>query len=341
MTPEKRLTEMVSCAGCAAKLAPGDLARILSTLPTQNSENVIVGFDKADDAGVFRISDELAIVQTVDFFPPVADDPEIYGQIAAINALNDVYAMGGTPLTALSVVAYPQKGDWDILGKILAGGQKAMSADNVIVIGGHSIDDAEMKFGYAVTGIIHPDKVITNAGSKPGDVLILTKPIGTGAINTGVKFGKAQESTVAAAVKAMTTSGARASKVMQAVGANACTDVTGFGLLGHAYEMAKASGVTLKINSLKVPLLPDVIELIEQKMLTRGDKNNRVYVGETVTIDSEVSGAMQSALYDPQTAGGLLISLPEENARAFLQQIPEAVVIGRVDAKADHFIEVS
>lgn len=341
MTSEKRLTEMVSCAGCAAKLAPGDLARVLSTLPPQNKENVIVGFDKADDAGVFRISDELAIVQTIDFFPPVADDPETYGRVAAINALNDVYAMGGTPLTALSVVAYPQKGNWDILGQILAGGQKAMTADNVVVIGGHSIDDAEMKFGYAVTGIIHPDKVITNAGSKPGDVLILTKPIGTGAINTGVKFGKARGSAVAAAVKAMTTSGLRASKVMQRVGANACTDVTGFGLLGHAYEMAKASEATFEIDSSAVPLLPDVLELISLGMLTRGDKNNRAYVGTTVIIDEGVSPEMQSALFDPQTAGGLLISLPEAQAAAFLDELGDATVIGRVKERGAHLIGVS
>ena len=174
-----------------AKLAPSDLAQVLSKLPRQNSENVIVGFDKSDDAGIFRLSDELALVQTVEFFTPVADDPFIYGQIAAINALNDVYAMGGTPLSALSIVCYPQTGEWDVLGEILAGGQAAMNAENVVVIGGHSVDDQEMKFGYAVTGTIHPDKVITNAGAKPGDVLILTKRIGTGAINTAVKHGKA------------------------------------------------------------------------------------------------------------------------------------------------------
>ncbi|MGH7783260.1 MAG: selenide, water dikinase SelD [Candidatus Binatia bacterium] len=340
MTTTKRLTEMASCAGCAAKLAPGDLARVLSMLPGQNNENVIVGFDNADDAGVFRISDDLALVQTVDFFPPVADDPEIYGRIAAINALNDVYAMGGTPLSALSMVCYPQKGDWGILGEILAGGQKAMSEANVVVIGGHSIDDAEMKFGYAVTGVIHPDKVITNAGSLPGDVLILTKPIGTGAINTAVKFGKASESSAAAAIKAMTTSAARASKAMRETGANACTDVTGFGLLGHAYEMAKASKVSFEIDSGAVPLLPEVLELISLGMLTRGDKNNRVYVGETVRINKDVTGEMQSALFDPQTAGGLLISLDDESATQFLRKVSDAAVIGRVREAGDHLISV-
>ncbi|CAN5505852.1 selenide, water dikinase SelD [soil metagenome] len=323
-----------------AKLAPSDLAQVLSKLPLQNSENVIVGFDNSDDAGVFRLSDDLALVQTLDFFTPVADDPEVYGRIAAINSMNDVYAMGGTPISALSIVCYPQKGDWDILGEILAGGQKAMNAENVIVIGGHSVDDKEMNFGYAVTGVIHPDRVFTNAGAKPGDVLILTKPIGTGAINTAVKRGVASRDTEAAAIKAMTTSAACASKVMQTVGANACTDVTGFGLMGHAFEMAKASHVTLTIDSKRVPLLPDVLELISQGMLTRGDRNNRVYVGETVRMDGGVSGEMQSALFDPQTAGGLMISLPESNAVKFLAEITDAVVIGRVSASSDLYIEV-
>ncbi len=185
-------------------------------------------------------------MQTVDFFTPIADDPEIYGQIAAINSLNDVYAMGGTPISALSIVCYPQKGDWDVLGKILLGGQRAMNVENVVVIGGHSVDDQEMKFGYAVTGIIHPEKVVKNSGAKVGDVLILTKPIGTGVISTGIKFEKAAEKTIAAAMKAMTTSAAHASKVMQEVGANGCTDITGFGLLGHAFEMAKGSKVTFQ-----------------------------------------------------------------------------------------------
>lgn len=324
-----------------AKLAPSDLAQVLSNLPPQSSENVIVGFDHADDAGVFRLSDDMALVQTLDFFTPVADDPEIYGQVAAINSLNDVYAMGGMPLVAMSIVCYPQKGDWDVLGQILKGGQNAMNAASVVVIGGHSVDDKEMKFGYSVTGIIHPDKVVTNAGAKPGDVLLLTKPIGTGAINTAVKKGMASRETEAAAIKAMTTSAASASRIMQKIGANACTDVTGFGLMGHAFEMAKASGVTLNIDSKAVPLLPDVLELISQGMLTRGDKNNRVYVGETVRMNSSVSPQMQSALFDPQTAGGLLISIPEGKAAAFLNEIESSMVVGMVTEKGDFLIEVN
>lgn len=324
-----------------AKLAPGDLAQVLGKLPKQGfSENVIVGFDTADDAGVFRLSDDLALVQTVDFFTPVADDPEIYGRVAANNALNDVYAMGGTPISALSVLCYPQKGDWDVLEKILLGGQLAMNEAGVVVIGGHSVDDAEIKFGYAVTGTVHPDKVIKNSGAQAGDLLILTKPIGTGAINTALKFDKARSSTVEAAINAMTTSAASASKAMVAAGAHGCTDVTGFGLLGHAYELARASGVTLEIESGAVPLLPDVLELIAQKMLTRGDRNNRVYVGDTVRISDSVTGEMQSALYDPQTAGGLLISLAPDAVSGFMTAVPDAVVIGRVEEKGGFLIEV-
>lgn len=324
-----------------AKLAPSDLAQVLGKLPKQHNENVIVGFETADDAAVYRLSDEMALVQTVDFFTPVADDPETYGRVAAINSLNDVYAMGGTPISALSIVCFPQKGDWDILGAILAGGQAAMNEAGVVVVGGHSVDDKEMKFGYAVTGVIDPKKVVTNAGAQVGDVLILTKPIGTGAINTAVKRGKVKPETEAAAIKAMTTSAAAASKVMQKVGANACTDVTGFGLLGHGYEMAKGSKVTLNIDSKRVPLLPDVLELIADGMLTRGDKNNRVYVGETVRIADSVSGVMQSALFDPQTAGGLLISLPREAAEAFLAEMPDSHLIGMVSEFGGRLIEVS
>ncbi len=324
-----------------AKLAPSDLAQVLSKLPKQVNENVIVGFETADDAGVFRLSDDIALVQTLDFFTPVADDPEMYGRIAAVNSLNDVYAMGGTPLSALSMVCYPQKGDWDVLEKILRGGQAAMTEAGVPIIGGHSVDDKEMKFGYAVTGIVHPDKVVRNSGAKSGDAIVLTKAIGTGAINTAIKRGVASPETEAAAVRTMTISAAAASKVMQRLGANGCTDVTGFGLLGHAFEMAKGSGVTINIDSRRVPLLPDVLELISQGMLTRGDRNNRTYVGETVKIASSVSGEMQSALFDPQTAGGLLISMTPENAEKFVAEVQGSVIIGNVTTGGKYCIEVS
>ncbi len=324
-----------------AKLAPSDLAQVLSKLPKQNNENVIVGFETSDDAGVFRLNEKTALVQTVDFFTPVADDPEIYGRIAAVNSLNDIYAMGGKPLTALSIVCFPQKGDWEILEKILLGGQKAMNEEDVVILGGHSVDDQEMKFGYSVTGIVEPKRVIRNSEAKEGDVLVLTKPIGTGVISTGIKYEKASGEAQDAALKTMTTSAREASKVMCEIGVNACTDITGFGLLGHAFEMAKGSKVTFKIESEKVPLLPEVLNLIEQKMLTRGDRNNREYVGETIEFDKRVSQEMQSALYDPQTAGGLLISLEESKAESLINKLKSAVIIGRVEKLERKLITVS
>jgi selenide,water dikinase len=324
-----------------AKLAPGDLAQVLGKLPKQDSTNVIVGFDTADDAGVFRLSDEVALVQTVDFFTPISDDPKIFGRVAAINALNDVYAMGGTPLTALSIVCYPQNGDWDVLGEILAGGQDALNSEGVVVLGGHSVDDQEIKFGYSITGIIHPNHVKTNSNAQVGDLLVLTKPLGTGVISTGIKFQKARLEAIEAQVIAMTTSAKTASELMVKHEANACTDITGFGLLGHAFEMAKGSRKTLKIDSHQIQLLPDVIELIKQKMLTRGDRNNRNYVGDTLRFASSVTSEMQSALFDPQTAGGLLISVPKEGATEILTALPEARIIGRVEEFDGHLLDVS
>lgn len=324
-----------------AKLAPSDLAQVLSKMPPQDfSADVLVGFETSDDAGVFRLNDRIALVQTVDFFTPIADEPEVYGRIAAVNSMNDVYAMGGTPISALSIVCYPQKGDWDVLGEIILGGQKALNEENVVVLGGHSVDDQEIKFGYAVTGIIRPDKVVKNSGAKAGDVLVLTKPIGTGVISTGIKFGKANSETVSAALKTMTTSARQASKTMQDLGANGCTDITGFGLLGHSFELAKASSVTLKIESEKIPFLPDVMELIEQKMLTRGDKNNRVYVGDAVKFKDYISKEMRSALFDPQTAGGLLISLEAKKAEILVEKVEGAKIIGRVENYNEFLIEV-
>ena len=324
-----------------AKLSPRDLAQVLGRLPAQPvNEDVLVGYELASDAGVFRLRDDVALVQTVDFFTPIADDPQIYGRIAAINSLNDVYAMGGKPLTALSIVCYPQKEDLNVLSEILHGGQSAMNEDGVIILGGHSIDDAEIKIGYAVTGIVDPGLVITNAQAQPGDALILTKPIGTGAISTAIKRGIASPSTIEAAMKSMTTSAAAAAKEMQEARAHACTDITGFGLLGHAYEMARASKVCLVIEAVRVPLLPDVLDLISQGLLTRGDKNNRLYVGDTIEIKEHISQEMQSALFDPQTAGGLLISIARSKAEDLVSRIDGAVIIGEVEASSKFLLQV-
>ncbi len=323
-----------------AKLAPRDLAQVLSRLPQQPENiDVLVGYDTSDDAGVFRLRDDVALVQTVDFFTPISDDPEIYGAIAAVNSLNDVYAMGGTPLTALAIACFPRKEDMELLGAVLRGGQQAMNDDGVVVLGGHTVDDAEMKFGYAVTGVIHPQRVVTNANAKAGDVLILTKPIGTGAISTGIKRGVVSAEVAEITMRSMMKTAREASQLMQTLGAHACTDITGFGLLGHAYEVAKASRVTLHIEAAKVPLLPGTLELITQGMLTRGDINNREYVGETVRFETHISREMQSALFDPQTAGGLLISLSKEQARSFTSEI-ESSIIGEALPLEDKLLRV-
>ena len=324
-----------------AKLSPSDLAQVLSHLPPQPvNENVLVGYELADDAGVFRLRDNVALVQTVDFFTPITDDPYVYGQIAAINSLNDIYAMGARPITALSIVCYPQKEDMAILGEILRGGQVTMNEANVTILGGHSIDDVEIKIGYSVTGVIDPAKVITNSRAKEGDALILTKPIGTGAISTGIKRGIASKRATEASMKVMTTSAVFASQEMQKAGANACTDITGFGLLGHAFEMARASDVSFIIDSRRVPLLPDVLDLIAQGMITRGDKNNRKYVGDTVRIEGHISRELQSALFDPQTAGGLLISIDGSKAEDLIKRIDGAVIIGSVHTRSNYLIQI-
>lgn len=322
------------------KYAPRDLAQVLSRLPEQPpNENVLVGYDHADDAGVFRLSNGVALVQTIDFFSPITDNPYIYGQIAAVNALNDVYAMGGKPVTALTIMCYPQKEDVETLKEILSGGQQMMIQEGVAVIGGHTIDDPEIKIGYAVTGVVNPAEVITNAGAQIGDRLLLTKPLGTGAISTAIKREKASQTAIDAVIACMTRTGRAASEAMQRAKANACTDITGFGLLGHAFEMAQASDVCLVIDSQSLPLLPDVLDLIRQGMLTRGDKNNRVYVGDTIEISRSVSGEMQSALYDPQTAGGLLISITPEKADDLARKIG-ANIIGTVEANDGYLLKV-
>ena len=305
-------------------------------LPKQPFDpNLIVGFDTADDAGVYRLRDDLALVQTVDFFTPIVDDPFDYGRIAALNSINDVWAMGGTPVTALAITCFPKKGiDFSILGEIMRGGLEVLTQNGVALVGGHSVDNEQIMFGYAVTGTIDPQKVAANSGARAGDVIILTKPIGTGVISTGIKFGKASPEVAAASVATMLLAGREAAAAMRDFGVRGATDVTGFALLGHAWELARASKVTIEIDSSRVPLLPGALELAGQGMLTSGDKTNREYVGDDVEISGEVGKELRSLLYDPQTAGGLLISIAADRAEALLARLgetyPQASVIGRV-----------
>lgn len=299
---------------------------MLPGVPRLADPNVLVGFDTADDAGVYRLNPECALVQTVDFFTPIVDDPRTYGQIAAANALSDIYAMGGKPLSALSIVCFPKNGDLDDLKEILHGGAEKMIEAGCAVVGGHSVDDDEIKFGYAVTGLVHPDRVWTNAGARPGDVLVLTKPIGTGAITTALKRGIAREEHVQAAIESM----ARLNRVEAE--AHGCTDITGFGLLGHAREMALASGVTLEFDAAAIELLPGALEYSAAGARPGGQKNNREFASCAVRIEGDLDEAMEALLYDPQTSGGLLLSQAPEKATGR--------VVGRVRERGDTAIVV-
>ena len=291
---------------------------MLGKLARQHDPNVLVGFDHADDAGVYQIAPDQALVQTVDFFTPVVDDPYVFGQIAATNALSDIYAMGGRPLTSLALVCFPEKADLEILERILAGGLSKMIEAGCTVIGGHSIRDEETKFGYAVTGLIHPKKVLTNAGAKPGDALIFTKALGTGVISTAIKKGKAEPAWIDAAVLSMTTLNKQAPEVIQQgeFRVHAMTDVTGFGLIGHAREMAMASEVSLRLHTNRIPLLAGALECVRAGYIPGGLKNNRDFAECGVGYGHGVPEDLRALLFDPQTAGGLLISAaPEDSAQ--------------------------
>jgi selenide, water dikinase len=302
------------------------LDQVLARIPRWANENVLVGFDTADDAGVYKLTPECALVQTVDFFTPIVDDPYTFGAIAAANALSDVYAMGGRPISALSVLAWPAKGDLDDLSEILRGGAEKIHEADCVVLGGHSVQDNEVKFGYAVTGTIHPDRIKTNAGARAGDALVFTKRIGTGVIATALKRRIAAEADVEAAVQSMLTLNRRACEMMLAFEVHGCTDVTGFGLIGHAREMALASKVTLEIDPRAVRFLPGAVEYARLGAIPGGLNNNREFASICVEGRSE----FEDLLYDPQTSGGLLIALSEKDAADMERQFPGAYRIGRV-----------
>jgi selenide,water dikinase len=325
---------------------------VLGKLARQHDPNVLVGFDHADDAGVYQIAPDQALVQTVDFFTPVVDDPFTFGQIAATNALSDVYAMGGRPLTSLALVCFPEKADLAILERILAGGLSKMIEAGCTVIGGHSIRDDETKFGYSITGVVHPQKVLANSGSKPGDALVFTKPLGTGVISTAIKKGKAEQPWIDAAVNSMTTLNKQAAELVTTArvgpglrpgrveqrstpssvandqrpetnnryAVHGMTDVTGFGLIGHARELALASKVSLQIFSDKIAILPGALECIRAGYIPGGLIANRDFAECMVGYEKEISPELKALLFDPQTAGGLLISIAESDCERFLTQ---------------------
>jgi selenide, water dikinase len=327
-------------------MSPAVLDSILLKLPRQEDSRLLVGFRDKDDAGVFLLRDGLALVQTTDFFTPIVDDPYQYGRIAAANSLSDVYAMGGSPLTALSIVCYPENGDLDALQQILTGGLEKMIEAGCTVVGGHMVRDAKIKFGYAVTGTADPNAVWTNGGARPGDVLLLTKPLGTGVIATALRAGKAKSAWVDAAVEVMSRLNKDAASALAALksAVHSVTDVTGFGMMGHAQEMAAASGVGLRLDSARIGLLPGAMECVRNGFIAGGLKKNRDFVGACVQFQPGVAPELQQLLFDPQTSGGLLAAVQPEfaaEAKALLEKVNcPAMEVGEVIEKTSVMIEV-
>jgi selenide, water dikinase len=339
LAEQVRLTTTAKAAGCAAKLSPSVLDAVLKLLPPQPDPNVIVGFETSDDAAVYRLTEDLAIVQTVDFFTPILDDPELFGQVAAANALSDVYAMGGRPISALTILAFPAAGAPEVLEQILRGGLAKMAEANCTVVGGHSIRDDELKFGYAVTGVIHPQKIWKNVGARPGDLLIFTKPLGTGVISTALKQGQAEEAWIAGATASMTRLNRDAAAGLHEIDAghpseqrpvHAVTDVTGFALLGHAREIAIGSGVSMKLDHARIEYLPGAIEAARRGFFSGGMKNNRDFVESCTAFASGVSDEFRALLFDPQTSGGLLAAIAPESADAALAALQRRNVVARI-----------
>lgn len=334
-----RLTRTVKGSGCAAKLAPGDLERALCGLDLPTDSNLLVGVDGADDAGVYRISNDLAIVQTVDFFPPMVDDPFSFGEIAAANALSDVYAMGGKPKTAMNIVAFPGKSmEAGVLRSIIEGGLNKMREAGVVLVGGHTIDDNELKYGLSVTGFIHPDRIITKRNLRVGDHLVLTKPLGTGIVTTAIKAGMADKLLIDKVTRAMATLNMDAAITMSDYPVNACTDITGFGFLGHLAEMVSGSGCGVRVMSQHVPVYPEALEWAAMGLIPGGAYNNRSFRGTIVDFRGSVVREMQDILFDPQTSGGLLISVTADSTKSLVAAlkgngIENAADVGEVVAE--------
>jgi len=323
------------------------LGKVLERLPQTSDPNLLVGTNTADDAGVYKLTDEIALIQTVDFFTPIVDDPYTFGQIAATNSLSDVYAMGGRPLTALNIVGFHTKNfPTDILVEILTGGHDKVHEAGAVIAGGHTIMDEELKYGLSVSGIVHPDKIVTNAGARPGDVLVITKPLGTGIISTALKSGKDLGELTAEVSRFMMTLNKAASEAMQEVGVHACTDITGFGLLGHAYEMAKGSKVSMRIVASKVPLFKEAIPLVSAGFVPGGTHNNRYYLDGKILLDTTISWEISTLLFDAQTSGGLLISVAQDKTDRLLQELRKRgvetiAVIGEVTAEREFQVYVT
>ena len=330
---EVKLTKLAKCAGCGAKVGAGVLAQLLDGIKVHSDPNLLVGFDKSDDASVYKVSEDLALVQTVDFFPPSADDPYLFGQIAATNALSDVYAMGGEPKLCLNIMAIPADMPKDAVHQLLRGGYDKVYEAGALITGGHSILDEEPKYGLAVTGFVHPDKVLTNSGARPGDVLLFTKPIGIGVITTAAKADMASQESIEFAQMLMTTLNKSARDAMVKYRVHACTDVTGFGMLGHTFEMAQRSDVEIELHVDQIDFIPEALELARIGILPEGMYRNRTFAEAGVDA-GETELCKQDLLYDPQTAGGLLMAVDPADADALLEElegcVPSARRIGLV-----------
>ncbi|NCB62583.1 MAG: selenide, water dikinase SelD [Clostridia bacterium] len=339
MASELRMTRLAECAGCGAKVGAGVLARLLEGLPTRTDERLLVGYDTSDDASVYQVSDDLALVQTVDFFPPIVDDPFEFGRIAAANALSDVYAMGGEPKLALNLLCVSPEMDDEAVRSVLRGGYDKAYEAGTIITGGHSIQDREPKYGLAVTGFVHPDKVLRNDRARAGDMLILTKPLGVGTAVTAAKAGLADGELVRLVTAQMAFLNKTARDVMVDFPVGSCTDVTGFGLLGHTLEMARGGEVTAVLESGSIPLLPGVLDLAAMGLLPEGMYRNRRFAEPHTRVAEGVSLAMQDLMYDPQTSGGLLMAVPEKEAPALLRalrdRLPCAAAVGYVEPKRE------
>ena len=344
METEVKLTKLAKCAGCGAKVGAGTLVKLLEGFKTHHDPRLIVGYDKSDDASVYVLDEHTALVQTTDFFPPIVDDPFLYGQIAAANALSDVYAMGGEPKLALNILCLSQDMDEHTVQEILRGGYDKAYEAGAIITGGHTIQGAEPIYGLAVSGFVHPDKVLTNSGAQPGDVLILTKPLGIGILTTAAKAGLVEQNVLDRIYQQMATLNKAARDIMVKYPVHCCTDVTGFALLGHSYEMAQGSGCTIHIRANDIPYHSEAYELAEMGFIPAGAYRNREFTKEGVQAAEYITRAMLDICYDPQTSGGLLMAIPQEFAQACLDElharIPQAAMIGYVTARSEKAIYI-
>lgn len=339
-----QMTKLAECAGCGAKVGAGMLAELLCGLPVHKDPRLLVGFDTSDDASVYLVSDELALVQTVDFFPPIVDDPYTFGQIAAANAISDIYAMGAEPKLALNIMTITKDMDKSTIHAILRGGYEKAYEAGVMITGGHTIQDQEPKYGLAVSGFAHPSRILSNSSAREGDALLLTKALGVGIISTAHKGGLEVGEAYRQAIEQMTELNKYAAEIAADFTIHSCTDITGFGLLGHTLEMARGGNVTAVLDHSALPLLPGVLELAEMGVLPEGMYRNRHFAEADTNAAAVVSRAAQDIMYDPQTSGGLLLAVPEREAQQLLARLsdalPQAALIGQVKAKTDKFIEI-